>query len=284
LIIPVGHSLHEMTKKPRHVDNFPQGCNTDNMAMQIQTSDPTLLTEATRTAEEFVKQCVSNDTAGIAFLGAIVRGYFDRFADIDIALMTKNSPGNPEVPQYQKLNGFEVHCNVANIDQEASSTWDMAKRWAFSESRIYHDPEGRMAKLLFEKVPLRPEERRWLLISGITLSEWYINRLTDLWIARGSVVSAHCMFSEGLNHFINVLFGLNNQLVADHKWRYYYAERLKVLPSDFQLQMEKVVTLHASTEDEVKRRKAAFMGMWHQMLPLVEKEVMMNYEDFKDTV
>jgi hypothetical protein len=252
--------------------------------MQITTPDPSILVPATRTAEEFANRCVSNDTAGIAFLGAIVRGYFDQFADIDIALMTKNEPEGLEIPQYQKLNGFEVHCHVTNIDQEAAAPWDMAKRWAFSESRIYHDPEGRVAKLLLEKVPLKPEERRWLLISGITLSEWYINRLTDLWIARGSVASAHYMFNEGLNHFFNMLFSLNNRLVADHKWRYWYAERLEVLPSDFQPRIAEVMALNGSNADEVKRRRAAFMSMWREMLPLVEKEVMMNYEDFRNTV
>jgi hypothetical protein len=235
--------------------------------MQKMTLDPSLLVTATRTAEEFADRCVSYDTAGIAFLGAIFRGYFDRFADIGIALMTKKKPESLEIPQYQKLNGFEVHCHVANIDQEAAAPWDMAKRWAFSESRIYHDPEGRMARLLLEKVPLRPEERRWLLISRITLSGWYINRLTDLWIARGSVASAHCMFNEGLNQIFNMLFSLNNRLVADHKWRYWYAEQLAVLPSDFPPRMAEVMALHASTADEVKRRRAAFMSMWREMLP-----------------
>jgi hypothetical protein len=96
---------------------------------------------------------------------------------------------------------------------------------------------------------LKPDERRWLLISGITLSEWYINRL-----------------------------------VADHKWRYYYAERLDILPADFGVQMEKVMVLNALNEEELRRRRDAFMVMWRQMLPLVEKDVLMKYEEFKNTV
>jgi hypothetical protein len=240
--------------------------------MEITSSDPSLLRNATRTAEEFARQLMRNDVAGIAFLGAIVRGCFDDAADIDIALFTRSAHGCPEAPQCQHVNGFEVHCHVAAIDAEVSATWDMAKRWAFSESRISCDPDGRISKLLQEKVPLRPDERRWLLVSGITRSEWYINRLTTLWMDRGSIASAHSMFS------------LNNRLVADHTWRYYCAERLAILPADFGVQMGKVMELKALDGGELKRRRDAFMEMWHGMLPLVEKEVHMKYEEFKNTV
>ena len=268
------------------MDNSPRGWDNDSMPnrMQIASSDPSLLDKATRVAESFAARFMRDDMAGIAFLGAVARGYFDRFADIDIALFTRNTPDGLALPQCLQVDGFEVHPHVACIDDESASTWDMPKRWAFSESRIYHDPEGRISRLLREKVPLRPEERRWLLISGITLSEWYINRLASAWIERGSIVSAHSMFNEGLNHFTTMLFSLNNQLVADHKWRYYYAERLEVVPSDFGLRMRNVMELNAFTTEEIRRRQDDFMGMWRQMLPLVEKDVRMNYEDFKDTV
>jgi hypothetical protein len=250
----------------------------------IASSDPSLLRNATKTAEEFARQFMRDDIAGIAFLGAIVRGYFDDAADINIALFTRNARGGPAIPQIQHVDGFEMHCHVADIDAEESAPWDTAKRWAFSESRIYHDPDGRISRLLRQKVPLGPDERRWLLISGITLSEWYINRLTALWVQRGSIASAHSMFNPGLNHFFDVLFSLNNRLVADHKWRYYCAERLPILPPDFGARMGSVMTLHSPDEDELKRRRDAFMEMWRGMLALVEKDVGMRWEEFKDTV
>jgi hypothetical protein len=224
------------------------------------------------------------DIAGIAFLGAIVRGYFDNAADIDIALFTRSARGSTPVAQIQHVGGFAVHCHVADIDAEESVPWDMGKRWAFSESRLFFDPDGRINRLLREKVPLRPQERRWLLIAGITLSEWYINRLTALWVQRGSIVSAHSMFSPGLSCFFDVLFGLNNRLVADHKWRYYCAERLEILPPGFGVRMARVMELKALDEDDLKRRRDAFMGMWRDMLPLVEQDVGLRWDEFKDTV
>jgi hypothetical protein len=251
---------------------------------EIASSDPALLSRALRTAETFSARFMRDDVAGIAFLGALVRGYFDRHADIDIAIFSARSLDGCAVPQYQHVDGFEVHCHRAGIDEEAAADWDMAKRWAYSESRIRYDPHGRLRQLLEQKVPLRLEEKRWLLTSGITLSEWYINRLTTLWVERGSILSAHGMFPQGLNHFFDMLFSLNDRLVADHKWRLFYAQRLGILPEDFNRRMAEVMRARALDEDELARRQDAFMAMWHQMLPLVEKEVGMTYEEFRNSV
>ena len=122
------------------------------------------------------------------------------------------------------------------------------------------------------------------MISGLTLSEWYINRLTRLWIDRGSMLSAHNMFNEGLNQFYTMLFSLNNELTADHKWRLFYAEQLAILPGDFESAMENVMRVRALDEAEIVRRREAFMRMWEEMLPKIDKETSMKYENFKDTV
>jgi hypothetical protein len=250
----------------------------------ISSSDPKALREATRTANKFCLQFRRRGVVGIVFLGAIVWGYFDRSADIDIALFTNGKLDGDLPPQYHHLNGYEIHCWVADYYEEASSKWDMAKRWAFSEGEVHYDPDGLVSKLVAEKVRLGPEERKWLLISGITLSEWYINRLTALWVERGSILSAHSMVSQGLNHFYEMLFGLNNKLVADHKWRSYYAACLTVLPENYHEDIAKVLTVREVTEVELKRRVEVFMGMWKQMLSLVEKDVGMKFEEFKNTV
>jgi hypothetical protein len=254
------------------------------MPIPIMSSDASVLRSALQTAEQFARQFEGGETAGIAFLGALVRGYFDKHADIDIAIFTNDEHGTSAVPQYQSINGFEIHSHIAGLMGATSEIWDMPKRWAFSESRIVYDPEGKTQKLLQDKVPLQPQERRWLLVSGITLSEWYINRLTRMWVDRGSLTSAHTMFNEGINRFYDMLFGLNNQLVADHKWRSYYAERLSILPTDFTDCMKQVLVCNAITENELLRRRAAYMSMWNEMLPLVEEEVHSNYEEFKNTV
>ncbi len=250
----------------------------------IKSSDSSLLEKATQIAKEFAQQYVRDEIIGIVFLGAIARGYFDHSADIDIALFKKKASVIPSTSNFLKVQGFEIHCHLEDYDSEIQTPWDMGKRWTYSQRQIYYDPKGLISQLLQEKVPLQQEEKRWLLMSGLVLSEWYINRLTHLWVERGNIISAHHMFDQGLNYFFDMLFAINNQLVADVKWRYYCVERLTQLPLNFHERIKEVLLLNAFTVEEIERRQRAFMEMWQQMVPLVEQEVKMPYDEFKDLV
>jgi hypothetical protein len=98
------------------------------------------------------------------------------------------------------------------------------------------------------------------------------------------MVSAQHMFFQGLNYFFDMLFALNDQLVADMKWRYYCVEKLGRLPSSFQERLQQTMLLQAFTLEELERRKSAFMEMWREMLPIIEAEVGMSYEEINNLV
>jgi len=247
----------------------------------IPSSDPVLLEKANRIAKEFIQQYINDNVIGIVFLGAIVRGYFDHLADIDIAVFKKQ---NSEVllnKKFYKVEDIEVQIWLSDYERELTIPWDMAKRWTYSQCLIYFDSKDKISRLLKEKVPLTPEEKKWLMMSGLTLSEWYINRLTQLWVERGNIISAHHMFDQGIIFFFDMLFGLNAGLVPDMKWRYYCAEQLEHLPSKFQERIQETMTLRAFTMEELERRKRVFMEMWREMQPIIEKEVQMTFEEIE---
>lgn len=250
----------------------------------IPSSDPELLEKATQVAKEFVQPFIRDDVVGIVFLGAIARGYFDHLADIDIAIFKEQTSEISLENKFLMINDLEVQCWLSDYENELTTPWDMSKRWTYSGGQIYFDPSEKISQLLKEKVPLKPEEKRWLMISGLTLSEWYSNRLTDLWIVRGDIISAHRMFDQGLNYFFDMLFGLNNQLVADMKWRYYCAKQLERLPHNFQERIKDTMILHSVSMEELERRKKAFMDMWGEMKPIIEKEVKMSFEEMLQIV
>jgi hypothetical protein len=250
----------------------------------IQSSDPLQLEQARRVAWEFVQQYTSDAMVGIVFLGAIARGYYDTSADIDIALFKKHTADIHMPVTFQKVEGFEIHSHVEDYESETQTLWDMGKRWTYSQGQIHYDPKGLIARLLQEKVPLQPDEKKWLLMSGLVLSEWYVNRLTSLWVDRGNIISAQHMFAQGMNYFFDMLFAINDQLVADMKWRYYCVERLTRLPQHFRESIQEVMLLNAFSVEEIERRKRAFMKMWQQMVPLVEQEVQMPYDEIKELV
>ena len=255
-----------------------------NAQFIIQSSDPALLEKATRVAQEFARQYKKDGIVVIVFLGAIVRSYFDESADIDIALFKEQASEISLPSQYCKVEGLEIHCHLSDYESELIAPWDMPKRWTFSQGQIFYDTQGRITRLLEEKVPLKPDEKKWLLMSGLCLSEWYINRLTHLWVARGNLISAHHMFAQGLNYFFDMLFALNDQLVPDMKWRYYCAEELARLPTGFQDRIKETMLLNAFSLGELERRQQAFMEMWREMLPLVEQDVHLSFEEINQLV
>ncbi len=254
------------------------------MQLQIETSDPELLQRAIETAYQIAERYRAFDSAGIAFLGALVRGYFDPDADIDIALFTHGKLESQSPPMFQTVDGFQIHNWVATYSEEASQSWPMHKRWAYSECQICHDPEGRLTELIRQKVPMTPKEREGLMISGAALSEWCINRLTVTWVKRGSLLSAHSMFGQGLSHFFDMMFALNERLVPADKWKVYYAARLPLVPQRFESRMGQILMMQELTDHELQRRIAAFMALWEEVLPHVEKAVGKSYQEFKDTV
>jgi hypothetical protein len=255
-----------------------------NTKFLIPSSDPVLLEKAKRVAKEFIQKYINDNVIGIVFLGAIVRGYFDHLADIDIAVFKKQNSEVPLSKKFYKIEDLEVQIWLSDYESELTIPWDMAKRWTYSQCRIYFDSQEKIYQLLQEKVPLKPEEKKWLMMSGLTLSEWYINRLTQLWIERGNIISAHHMFDQGIIYFFDMLFGLNDELVPDMKWRYYCVEQLKHLPHNFQEWIKETMNLHAFTIEEIERRKRAFMEMWREMQPIIEENVHMTFEEIVQIV
>jgi hypothetical protein len=205
-------------------------------------------------------------------------------ADIDIAVFKKQNSEVSLTKKFYKVEDIEVQIWLSDYESELAIPWDMAKRWTYSQCRIYFDAQGKISQLLKEKVPLTPDERKWLLMSGLTLSEWYINRLTQLWVERGNIISAHHMLDQGIIYFFDMLFGLNNELVPDMKWRYYCVEQLERLPNNFQERVKETMKLHAFTLEELERRKKAFLEIWREMQPIIEKEVDMTFEEIEQII
>jgi hypothetical protein len=92
------------------------------------------------------------------------------------------------------------------------------------------------------------------------------------------------MFDQALIYFYDMLFGLNNELVADMKWRNYCVEQLPFLPKNFQAGIQEVMELHAFTLDELDRRRKAFMLLWEDVRPAVEAEAGMTFEEMLQVV
>ncbi|MGB9718661.1 MAG: hypothetical protein ACPL4E_09535 [Thermoproteota archaeon] len=108
------------------------------------------------------------------------------------------------------------------------------------KARAFYDPEGKVEKLIAEKVRLKESEKKWMIIEGVTQSKWYCNTVSESWVHRGEMVSAHRSVNLALEYLIKALFGLNNQLLPSEKWLVYRAQQLSWLPEGFNKILEEV--------------------------------------------
>ncbi|MBI4174578.1 MAG: nucleotidyltransferase domain-containing protein [Candidatus Aenigmarchaeota archaeon] len=234
------------------------------------------LETARKVAEEFAEK-YRKKSIGIIFHGALARGYFDKFADIDIIIVGERKMGAiPPVPRNGKFKGFVIDYYTITLKEFEKKEWPMTGRLALSEAIVYHDPTGAIKEAIKKKARFNKGERKFLMIEGIIQSEWFCKELPKLWVHRGDIVSAHAMFDKGMQFFYQALFAYNNRLVPYEKWRLNYARKLPWLPERFDENVGEVYLVKSLTPKELGRRTKAFMRMWEQLAPRAEKETRMS--------
>jgi len=243
------------------------------------------LASALAVAEEFASRFRREGVVGIVFLGGIARGYFDRFSDIDVIIFKKRGVDLGVRAEYElEYKGFRIDYEIVDYEDMVESEWGMEMRWAFSRARIFYDPEGKIRSLIDGKVRLGDEERRWLIIEGVTQSDWYCNTVSESWIYRGDPVSAHLSIYYALEELVKALFMLNNELLPGGKWRFYMVQRLKWLPRGFNEKLREILLLRDFSVRELERRRSALNHLWRQVLLRAEKEVGMKFSEFRKLV
>ena len=243
------------------------------------------ISEALATAKEFASRFKRKGVVGIVFLGAIARGYFDKFSDIDVIIFKRRKHRFRLKYQAEiEYKGFRIDYEIVNYEDSARSEWDMEKRWAFSNALIYYDPESKIRQLISDKVPLKSKERKWMIIEGMIQSEWYCNIVSESWVYRGDVVSAHYSINAALEELLNAVFAINKELFPPKKWRIRQSFHLRWLPKEFRAKLEQIMQVKALSTKELKRRRAALNYLWEQVLPRAEEEVGMRFGEFKTMV
>lgn len=243
------------------------------------------ITQAIAVAEEFATRFKRDGVVGVVFLGAIGRGYFDEFSDIDVIIFKmKNVELGLRSEDEVECEGFKIDYEITNYEDSLASEWDMDKRWASSNARIFYDPEDKMRLMIDEKTPLQIEDKRWMIIEGMTQSEWCCNDLSESWVHRGDIISSHYSVNNGLDELLKVLFALNGRLLPPKKWRVYLSQDLKWLPNGFTDNLKQIMLIGAISLEELQRRREALNYLWRQMLPRAEKEVGMKFNEFKRLV
>ena len=112
-----------------------------------------------RVAEGLVSKIVSFEgVTGIVFIGGLVRGFVDKFSDLDIIVFLSRRDDQVRrkirdlgVDEQRRL-GIDVDLEVHFLEDFERWKWDEVDKWEFSRAEIVFDPKGEIRKVFGEKL------------------------------------------------------------------------------------------------------------------------------------
>ena len=198
-------------------------------------------------AEGFISKIVSfEDVAGIVFIGGLVRGFVDKFSDLDIIvfLSKRDEHLRKQISDLgmheQKRLGIDVDLEVHFLEDFKKWKWDEVDKWEFSRAEIVFDPKGEVKKIFRKKsrVPKNFWVKR-IVVCGEYL-KWYccppreeVGTVAESWIERGDLVAAHYCLNYAVDLLLRIVFVLNREFLPAPKWRMFYSYSLKWQPMNY---------------------------------------------------
>jgi predicted nucleotidyltransferase len=237
-------------------------------------------------AEELsLKIAQSESVVGIAFLGGLVRGFADRFSDVDITVFMKKSDESLTKQirslalEAERRFGVDVDLEIHLLEEYKRRKWSEVDRWEFSRAQIVFDPKGEIKKMLSEK--LKVSKGFWvrrIVICGEYL-KWYccpprkdVGTVAESWIERGDLVSAHYCLDYAVELLIRVIYALNREFLPAPKWRIFHSYGLKWLPADYKRLVGEALLVKGFSVRDFRRRLEAIRKLWRRILPKIGEE------------
>jgi len=240
-----------------------------------------------RVAEGLVSKMSSFDgVAGIIFVGGLVRGFADRFSDLDITVFLSKRDEQLRRQIYDlgldegRRSGVDVDLEVHFLEDFRRWRLGEAYRWELSRVKIVFDPEGQVKKVFGEK--LRVPKDFWVRRIAVCAEylKWYccppredVGTVAESWIERGDLLAAHYCLNYAADVLLRLLFAINREFLPAPKWRIFYSYGLKWLPEDYKEFVEEATIVKNFSVMEFDRRLKALRKLWHKTLPKMEAEI-----------
>jgi predicted nucleotidyltransferase len=222
---------------------------------------------------------------GIIFIGGLVRGFADKFSDVDIIvfLSRRDRQLGKKIrdlgsDKQRRLN-VDVDLEVHFLEDFERWKWDEVDKWEFSRAAIVFDPKGEVKKVFSEK--LRVLKDFWVkrIVVCSEYLKWYccppksdVGTVAECWIERGDLVSAHYCLDYAVELLVRVAYALNGEFLPAPKWRIFYSYGLKWLPADYKRLMVEGLLVKSFSVKDFRRRLEAIRKLWCEMLPKIKEE------------
>ncbi len=246
-------------------------------------------------AHELVQR-VSHFTSvdGILYIGGLVRGFADKYSDVDIIVLLNNE--DPYTRDFlpsisanlEDKSNLEIDVEVYLIDTYQEREWNEFLKWDLAHSEVVFDRHGRVATMLKEKLRMSEDEWRVRISKSIVYFSWYCcaadeytPTMIDMWVDRGDIVSAEYSVNYGIELILDLVYALNRSFLPAPKWRFGYTRTLDWLPEEFEENIcEAMLCLELSDED-AHRRALGLKKMWPQFLEKAEKDFGLTREEVR---
>jgi predicted nucleotidyltransferase len=223
--------------------------------------------------------------AGIVLIGGLARGFADRYSDVDtiVLLRREDKALREEIwkvgAHLQRQTSIDMDVEVHFLDNFKKHRWSEMTRWDFSHAQIVYDTNGEIKKLLNRK--LKVGESFWrehIVVYGEYL-KWYccppkedMGTMTETWIERGDLASAHFCLNYSIDLIVRMTFALNKEFLPPPKWMLFYSYNLKWLPDDYRKLFEEALTVKSLSVSDLKRRLKTLRKMWREILPVIRSQ------------
>ena len=260
--------------------------------MMVRLKGENQIKKFRQVAEGFISKIVSFEgVTGIVFIGGLVRGFADKFSDLDIIvfLSKRDEHVRKQISDLgmdeQKRLGVDVDLEVHFLEDFKKWKWDEVDKWEFSRAEIVFDPKGEVKKIFRKK--LRVPKNFWvkrIVVCGEYL-KWYccppreeVGTVVESWIERGDLVAAHYCLNYAADLLIRIIFALNREFLPAPKWRIFYSYGLKWLPENYKRLLGEAMLVKSFSVKDFRRRLGAVRELWCGILPKIREETGLTTE------
>jgi len=243
-------------------------------------------------AEGLISKIISFEgVIGIVFIGGLLRGFADKFSDLDIIvfLSKRDERLRRQISDLgldeQKRLGIDVDLEVHFLEDFKKWKWDEVDKWEFSRAEIVFDPKGEVKKIFRKKsrVPKNFWVKR-IVVCGEYL-KWYscppreeVGTVAESWIERGYLVAAHYCLNYAVDLLLRIVFALNREFLPAPKWRIFYSYGLKWLPENCERLLGEAMLVKSFSVKDFSRRLGAVRELWCGILPKIREETGLTTE------